>query len=281
MRLLLLFFLIANSAFAQNLTSDTTATIITYWAAGDTQSYSVTSTQKNFENNVLTKDSKNSHTVTFTVLEETLTGYIVEAYFEDYINDSDLFPNGLKAVYTTDDLGVYTSLINYKELKDSMNVAYDRLVEQSSSSQVKEIINNLRKTATSEASIEYILLEDLQVFHNPFGNEYTLGGDNFPGIMFIELTELEPKKDHCQLVIDQKIDNEKSSEIITEIFNSLVEATDTDVKTGNLDQLLIDDVYTFDMILETGWMEKINYTRTYIIQDVKQIKTLEMTLIEQ
>ncbi len=296
MRFFLLFLLFTNSAVAQNLTSDTTATFITYWAEGDTQTYSVTITSKNFENKVLIKEHKSSHTVEFTVLEETETGYLIEAYFKDFVTDSDLFQNGLKAVYSTDELGAYTELVNFKEMQDSMNVAYDRLVASSNSSDQKKLINKLRKTATSRASIEFVLFEDLQVFHNPFGLEFTLGqkdeyeaeipnifgGENFPTIMFMELTELDPSTDHCQLVIDQEIDQEKCAEMLAELLKQLAikVKTDNGIEREDLGELSIDDVYTFDMLLETGWMEYVNYTRTFLLAETEQIKIFEMKLIE-
>jgi len=127
----------------------------------------------------------------------------------------------------------------------------------------------------------------------PYGGEYILnekliietqlvnifGGEPFPAIVNIELTELRPADNYCKLEMQQNIDKEKGSEILYVMAEKIAAAAGKPItEDEEMPEMEISDDYEFEVELITGWLNRAYSKRTILAADVRQVDIYEIVL---
>ncbi|MBK7305919.1 MAG: hypothetical protein IPI88_02075 [Chitinophagaceae bacterium] len=83
----------------------------------------------------------------------------------------------IKIVYKTDDVGMFTELINWEEVRDFSISNYEKaLANKSQTSDFIAALNQIKAIFQSKENTEALLIKEIQFFHAPFGMEYNKTG---------------------------------------------------------------------------------------------------------
>lgn len=288
---------------AQNRITDTSATCIAFWKNKDAKVYLVkhriektrtanqtVTTEASYEAHIKVKDSTASgFTIEWTYKSLSSPGAIVE----NTLNSLVKIMEGLKFVYKTDDVGMFTELLNWQEVRDAALKNYETaLKDPSVKKEFVTALNQVKAVFQSKENTENLLIREVQLFHSPYGTEYgstgtavettipnVMGGEPFPATIQFRLTELNKKKDYCSINIIQAIDKGKAGPIIAEMLKKLSGNTQLDNSEINREtqELSIGDVSEYTYAISSGWLSRIYYKRTSSIGSLKQTEAYEIT----
>lgn len=200
---------------------------------------------------------------------------------------------GLKIIYKTNDLGSFSELLNWQEVRDFyFNTLEKSLSSNPENKETNTAMNQVKAMFQSKESVEAVLIREIQLYHTPYGTEYTLSGETietvlanisegppFPAKITIKLNELNPEKDYCNVSLNQTIDKEKAGSIIIDLLKRLAGSStkDADINKKDIENMEISDLNEFVYSINTGWLFKVIYKRTATISNTKQIETYEIT----
>lgn len=290
-----------SSAEAQNKVTDTTATVVSYWKKGDTRDLLVKISKEKNVSGRLSKDGV-TYEAAVKVLDETDKSYTVEWRYKN-VNvekvDNPIMKGilemseGQKVVYKTDELGAFKELVNWKELRKEMHKALDRLEKELGGNQAaKAAVGQVKEIYTTKANIESSL-KDIQLYHSPYGAEYTLneritaetvlpnilGGDPLPAKLEVEMTDLKPEKNYCKIVTRQKVDEEKVKKVVLDFFKKMAKSSGKPLpKDFDIPALTIDDIHEHEIELAEGWVKRAYFKRTVQSGPSRQTETYEITM---
>jgi hypothetical protein len=288
---------------AQNRITDSSATCIAFWKNKDAKVYLVKhriektraanqtiTAEASYEAHIKVKDSTASgFTIEWTYKSLSLPGTMVE----NTLNSLVKIMEGLKFVYKTADVGTFTELLNWQEVRDAALKNYETaLKDPSVKKEYVAALNQVKAVFQSKENIETLLIREVQLFHSPYGTEYgstgtaveatipnVMGGEPFPATIQLKLTELNKKKNYCSINITQAIDKGKAGPIIAEMLKKLsgnAEQDDAEI-TRETKELNISDVSEYTYTISTGWLSRIFYKRTSSIGSLKQTESYEIT----
>lgn len=204
-RTLFLFCLLACdmiSAFSQNTLTvedaDSTIDCVAFFLKGDTVVYELTEQEFRLSNNlkdtIFTVDATTG--VQLAVLDSTEKGYRIELSYTSYKNnlenDTSLYalmanaikPSilGMKVVFTTDELGTFQHIENWRELRDSLKVAYGKAIDALYSKDIKAPITMPRSRLESlfytQVATEKAVkanFDEIDLLFSNYGNRFTIG----------------------------------------------------------------------------------------------------------
>lgn len=295
------FLLASPNACAQNKVTGTTATVVSYWKKGDTKRLSIRMSKDKNINGKHTKDGA-SYDVTLRVLDETDKSYTVEWTYENMAAQggnplmSRLFEmsNGLRILYRTDETGSFTELLNWKEVQDHLFRGLDILEKQPDMDKdvMKAVVAQVKGIYSSKESIESTL-KDINIYHSPYGAEYTLneplmadtslpnilGGDPVPAKIEIRMTELDTGLDYCKIVTRQQMDREKASALVYEFLKKTAEQSGKPLPDDfEVPVMDINDTSEHELELAEGWVKRAYFKREVQSGPARQSETYEIIL---
>ncbi len=299
---LLLLLVSVCTSVAQNRTTDTSATCMAFWKNKEARVYHIIHGKEKYGTSREKKLSEVSYEAHIRILDSTLTGYTIEWVYKNYkmagtteqtLNSVNTLMEGLKIIYKTDDVGSFTELINWKEVRDFYIASYEKATTKLS--QDKEYIAALNQVKTifqSKENIEAVLIKEVQLYHTSYGAEYTFagsemetllpnvtGGQPFPAKIIIKLDELNTKKGLCRISLNQVIDKGKAGPIIAAMLKKLSASVETDEAEiqNQIKDMEISDVNEFSYSLNTGWLSRVYFKRTSNVGGYKQVEFYEIT----
>src|SRR5690349_2140348 len=193
------------TATAQNVVTDTSATVVAYWKKGDKKTFVL--------DKIIEKKSKEKHVVdsakfelTVTVMEESDKGYTLEWRYKLLalpkppgmeIPGIESLCNNLRILYTTDENGTFQEVRNLDEMISMLGKSYDLLLKSSNyPKEYEPFMNELKKMVSTKESVENLMMKDVQLFHQLYGAEYNtrkqeedvelmnvFGGDPYPAVI--------------------------------------------------------------------------------------------------
>ncbi len=202
----------------------------------------------------------------------------------------------MKFIYQTDESGSFIELINWEEIRDCVNKVINKLSNYKLFKNIKEktkVINQIKAIFQSKEMIEQVVIKEIQLYHAPYGLEYSLdekleieaqlpnpfGGEPFPTIIFMELTDLQPELNYCNLVIGQKINSRKAENILLDLMKKLIPDTKKLLKKDEMFKIFnISDHTEYKVELDSGWINDLLFKRTMIVNNIKQIDSYKMTI---
>jgi len=297
------FTLFVCSVSAQNQFTDTSTTIVTYWKKGETNIFDISNSKEKYQDGKLSSKGGSNYEAHVKILEETDKSYTIQWTYKNITTSKDENPivasmakmsEGLQVIYKTDELGAFSELVNWEEMRDYLNRSIDKMLKQfDNNPQVAAVFNQVKGAFQTKEALEQLMIKDIQLYHSPYGAEYNLneklsvdmalpnmlGGDPFPAILTIELTELNPSKDNCILTTTQSVDKEKGSEIIYAFVNQMATALGKPIPEGEeLPAFEITDFNQHTCMLSSGLSTKAFHKRVTENNHIRQVETIEITV---
>jgi hypothetical protein len=297
----LILIIISVSSTAQNRTTDTSATCIAFWKNKATKVYQIKhSKERASAKGTTTSEAK--YEAHLKVTDSSAAGFTVEWVYKNFksagtadntINSLNAILDGLKIIYKTDDVGMFTELVNWKEVKDFAIVNYEKAIANKNAD--KEFVfalSQVKAIFQSKENIEAVLIREVQLFHSPYGVEYTLnpivtetelpnvtGGAPFPATIILKLEELNLPKDYCKVSLNQTVDKGKAGPIMAVMLKKLSGSKIVDEAEINsqIKDMEISDLNSFTFSISSGWMSKILYKRIANVGISKSVEIYEIT----
>lgn len=300
--LVLLFFLfLSSSLLAQNEVTDSTASVAGFWNKNEVKTLHIRRAVIKYRDNKKTDEATASYNVHLNIIDSATEGYTFEWTYKNIestelknsVNPLDALMEGLKIVYKTDENGSFTKVENLKEIQTFISKSVDVLIARNSDPKYKTVLEQLRKSFSTEQAIETVFLREVRLYHTPYGNIYKLKekisyeqqlpnvitGDPFPAFTTLELTTLDASKDFCQLVMDMHLDKVKGMEILKGVIRKLMSGSEIKFKDEDLpNQIVMSDHNEFDVILSSGWLSRAYLNRVVDIMGSKKVEVYEITL---
>lgn len=271
------------------------------WNEGDNRNLTVkVGRQKDAGGRITDEDI--TYDVAIKVIGEDQDGYTIEWVYNNiaysgenpFVKKLYKTSEGLKIVYRTDHDGMFEELLNWKEVQEHLYGALDILEKEFPDSQaISNVIVQFKAMYSSRESIENTL-RDIQIYHSPYGGEYTLGewtstettlpnhlgGYPFPAVMKTAMTELDPVKNRCKIVSSQTIDGRRAAQAMKDFLRtaSRMGGGGSPSWETDLSSVSINDAFEYDVELEGGWVSKAFYKRENRTGGAKGINTYEITL---
>lgn len=287
------------NCIAQNIVTDSTATVLGYWKKGDHARYSLQLTKEKYDKGKKISGGGSVSDIDITVAEANDSGYTIHWKYSKITVQSagaannplvDKFSRLVEGVtfkYTTEASGEFKELINWSKVNTMVNKTLDELVKLYPANEMKNVLEQTRSVFSSKEGMEQLLMKDMQLLHSIYGGEYTLhdkitaatqlpnflGGNPFPAVLTIEMKKLDKINKTCHIIVEQVVDAEKAAKEIGAFLE----------KSGKPDneklpaQLDISDKNSFDVDLTTGWMKKVVFTRTAGAEGRRSVETHTIT----
>jgi len=291
-----------TAAYAQNRTTDTSATCIAFWKNKDTRVYQIKHTKEKYDEAKSKTVAEATYEAHVNVIDSTAKGFTIEWVYKNYstsgapeqtLNSLHSIMEGLKIIYKTDNMGTFTELTNWKEVSDFAISAYQKAVAaQPQNKEFAAGLNQIKAIFQSKENIEALLIKEVQLFHSPFGVEYNkagttietalpnvTGGAPFPATITLILNELNQKQDYCKVSLNQVIDKGKAGPIITEMLKKLsaTPIKDEEELKKQVMDMEISDINEFTFAISSGWIQRVFYSRTTNVGTIKQTESFEIT----
>lgn len=297
--------LLTGISFAQNRVTDNSATCIAFWNKNDSVVYKIihtktksgskgpgSSRESNYEAHIKVVDSVESG---FT-MEWTYHNFRATGATEQALNSLETIMAGLKFIYKTDDVGMFSELLNWQEVRDFAFANYEKAIaEKGQSGEFIAALKQVKSIFNSKENIEALLIKEVQLFHAPYGKEYNkkaevfqtelpnvTGGAPFPANITMRLDELDIKNDFMKLSINQTIDKGKAGPIIAEMLKKLsgTEIKDEAEMKRQIKDMEISDINQYKVSLSSGWISNIVFKRTSNIGTMSQTETYQISRIK-
>jgi hypothetical protein len=284
---------------AQNRYTDTSATCIAFWKNQEARIYQVKRTKQKYDEGVLRSSGESYYEAHIKVLDSTETGFKIEWTYKNFrssiknefaIASLNAIMESLKVVYRTDDLGMFTELLNWEEVRDKALSNYQAaLTAKAREEEFIVALNQLKAIFQSKENIEAIMIKDVQMLHSPFGVEFTksgmsleaqlpnvTGGEPFPATIVLKLDEINERANKAVVSVNQAIDKGKAGPVIAAILMKLsTKPLDDAELVKRIKDMDITDLVQFTYAIDSGWFTRIFYERTSIVADMKLMETYE------
>lgn len=288
------FFMLASGA--QNVITDSTATVLAYWNKGSKAKYILKQTKDRYQKGKKVSGGSSSSAIDITVADATDSTYTIHWKYNKITvqgadNADPLLQKLTRLVenvtfkYTIGSGGDFIELLNWQEVQSMVNTALDEMTRLYKTREAGPYIEQTKKVFSSRQSIEELMMKDVRALHSAYGLEYKLhekltaetalpnflGGNPFSAILTIEMTVLDRINKTCVIEMNQVLDKEKSTK---EISDFLEKAGKPAVE--KLPVIDISDKYIFTVELNTGWMKKVTFTRTAMAEDNTNVEKHEI-----
>ncbi len=286
--LAILFLLVTPATIrAQNVITPTTATVVAYWEAGDTKSYTLQRTKSGHRNGSTTVR------IDLKVLTGTDTSYTIECMYRDMkvlagMPDDPKAAratekvlkavDGMRVVVSTSETGIFEEVLNVDEIQRHVDKILKSVADMASNVQEREeMMAAFSKVITSEA-LAVAAAEDIGYLLFPFGVEYTLGqlesgatdlpnplgGDPIPAVIEMTMTKLDPATEQVSIHVDQRIDPSgmtRSFELTMERMGKSMTSEERAELEKLFKEMTVTDVVDLDVHLQGAWVRRARCTR--------------------
>jgi hypothetical protein len=304
MKTILLFFCLLSTliSFSQNRFTDTSATCIAFWKNKASRVYQVKHSKEKFELSTLKTSTEATFEAHLKIIDSTASGFTIEWVYKNFktagapeqlLNSICAIMENIKIVYKTDEVGTFTELINWEEVRDFSISSYEKaLANKPKTSDFIAALNQIKAIFQSKENTEALLIKEIQFFHSPFGMEYNkrgtivemelpnvTGGAPIPASLIMKLDEINVHDDLCKISLNQTIDKGKAGAVISDILKKLSPSPlkDEAEMKRQVKELEISDVNQYTYSLSSGWISRIFYERTSNIGSLKQVETYLIT----
>ncbi|PRP66648.1 hypothetical protein [Nonlabens agnitus] len=178
------------------ITDSTSIAFIAYWSIGDSYDYKISKVETNWQNNLEQSKDSTSYLANFKVVDSTATSYTIDwthkktlvedssFNFINALNDNDSVWNEIEKLnfnnvkYTTNELGVFTGIVNWKEISEGLKIIWDEIIRMlkekypNKFNMVESQLQQYLMAFTSKEGIEQFLVPELQYFHFPLGVQF-------------------------------------------------------------------------------------------------------------
>ena len=287
-------------SFSQKISQDTTASFIGDWKKGDGKIIEIVRTKE------ATRSGKPSPPFTFTyeahvsILDSSNDGYTIQWVFhlpDEYKKANpgieEVMPvyEGLKMIFKTTNVGAFKELINWKEVKDAYIAMMEVSVSKNITDSTRAIINKTYEIFNSRQMIEGAFIKEIQLYHSPYGGEFTsngieiatsmdnpFGGESMPAITTQQLTKSDANS--FTAIFSQELDSSGLNIMMGSMLKKfdIPLASFSENEKDALSKFQMKDFNEYRLQKSTTWLSEVTNERTAMMGDTKQRETFSLRL---
>ncbi|MBN2765810.1 MAG: hypothetical protein JXR27_05505 [Paludibacteraceae bacterium] len=231
-------FITVASLSAQINTEDSTVQVIGYWDMNEKQSYLIHDRRISIENSDTTSMQEFQYKVDIQIKDSTDSSYVIEwkYYAYSFVSGSDELKKimavyqPVKVLIRTDEMGMFSEVINHEELSVQMNKRLKVLMQKyKSDNYISAQFVKLADKYSSKQSIEQLALAEIQQFYSFHGGMYKLGENvnaslktPFPGTFEIDteiniwLSEIDVEDNNFIVQMNKLLNEEQMRNVVYE-----------------------------------------------------------------
>lgn len=294
------------NTYAQINMKDSTVNVVAYWEKGEQHAYKYTNQKMTIKDN----DTSYNHYITYdiivTILKANKNSYALKWEYKNGVNTDYNFPIPLKQelnnnqtfYYQTNEMGVFKQVDHWKKIKKHNKKFIQKEFGhyKNLDANAQNIYNNYKKVLLNQKQFELTQLQDIQIYHNPFGIKLKLGevetvtyeetnilDKDKPLKMLYEvsLDEIDTANHYYMINTKHEIDPEDLKRFITEFALKYAdqEAEENKKLVSNLNK----KIEIQNIIHDTGWLlhaynkTEINIGDTHTIEE----KTIQLVTSDE
>ncbi len=223
--LIISFLFLYSGLNAQNIVGKgNTLPLVGYWSVGTTKNVKSVNTTTQVKGSKTTIANRKTES-TWKVVDSTDKSYVIHytmnSFSSDQTSDSFLMAfaqvfKGITMKYCTNEVGIFDSIINIKEISTLCNNGLDNAIKSMKwpdNNYTKEVKSKLKEMLGDLFTFKASLEEELHVIHYFYGLEYQLsklytydyelpsliGGENYPSKLKMKMSSLTPAADKVKL----------------------------------------------------------------------------------
>ncbi len=283
---------------------------VSYWGMGDSYDFQITKIKQKWKEGVLENNDSNSYRANFLVIDSTDVSYKIKWTYQTNLDKLNIPANLIEkfskykmteVIYQTSEVGDFLGVENWKEISDLMNKILGELMndlaanDDSKMKVLKSTFKPLLSAYSSREGIEQLILAELQLFHFPFGIEFStkepliyedqlpnmFGGKPIRGDAKIYIDSVDFDNAYCVLVQEMSLNPEDTKKMILNFFKK-AKLNHREMKRAMKNALIdIRDYNTFAYLYYPGIPLKIESKRETILNiDKTKGKRVDITRIE-
>jgi len=283
---------------------DSSVTCIAHWKPGETRVYTITRETKTIAPGTKTPPFSFTYEAWISVLDSSAKGYTIQWIF--HIPDSTvllhpemgnpaLVYNGLKMRFHVTPSGAFTELLNWEEVREAYTRQMEASLPEKMDSAATAILDSTKSMFQSKQVVEASLIQEIQLFHLPFGNTFTstgttssteidnpLGAQPLPATRTIGVLTADPQKDTCTLVVILFMEKANTERLMDSLFKKMNIQNDEVKKEAREKYATFDmqDYTEYNFFRSTGWIRRISYRRIVTMAEMFQSNSCTITLKE-
>lgn len=286
---------------------------VAYWSIGDSYSYDVTKTTRNWKNGEITKDEEEHYVATFNVIDSTESTYTCRWTYENDLKNTYDIPEYLmdefekyeftNIEYTTDEFGTFIELLNWEEIGEMMGAMTDAIVDYYATKNpdlkdnMQAALSPMKDIYSSQQGIEQLVLKEIQYFHFPMGVSFDpnetleyedelpnfLGGKPLRANAKIYFDYVNEEDGFCIFMHEMEVNEEDAKSLVSQMMKSM------DLKDKDVSKLIkeavfkISDYKEFEYFYDPGIPQNIEAVREVNLvmggDIIKKLDELKMSII--
>jgi hypothetical protein len=292
--------LLSFTAKSQINPADSTVQVIAYWSKNETQSYKFDHTKFRIKGNDTTTAGNTSYKVDVTVLDSTASSYTIQWKYRDYTienkkNDATIAAlakiyDGLTVKFKTDELGTFTELLNWEDIKKHNYKALELFKKELNPTLSQTVTKTLLdKYSTKEAIMAYSL-KDISLFHGFFGiaakqgklieekvqQEQPFGNTPINSLITIAVEDIDFEEGTYIVKYWEDFENEGIKTLLKDLFAEMLADYKNENKEEILKSLEAED-YCGAIMHESGWPIQMHYERVVRVEGFVGMETRTIT----
>lgn len=292
--LLVLLVFIGNFVFSQKNSTETRYNCIAYWKKGDTKTYVIKRKKEKISPGKTERDENFVIETKITILDSTANSYTIswvygipdEAKENPLMHSIASFFKDMKFIYKTDEIGSFTELVNWEEIRDFYVKMLEMQFEgQKKDSSMQKIIDQTLALFQSREMVEATMIKEIQLFHTPFGTAFStkdtsintkvkvpIFNDSMPANQHWRITEIGDVGASLKLEIRQEFDSIGAAKLIEEFIKKVNPAEKMGISKikEQVSAYDVSDNSEFKIVRSTGWLKGCSFIRSVKVGDVIQ-----------
>lgn len=288
------FILMTISVFGQINLPDSTVQVIGYWDKNEKQSYTVTTEKFKVKDADTTSREAIKYDIDVTILDSAAKSYTMEWFYKNYQVKSDnefsrkaaALANDMKVIIKTNELGVFSEVVNWKEIRDETRKTMKTLRKDFKHVPAMDrIMDRLEASFSSKEAIEGMMVADIQQFLTFHGAKYQLGevlegkikvpnilgAKDFDSAFNVYLDEINAEDNNYIMRASQAVDEEQLIQATLNYLASMSDKKGAGPKREDLKELK-HETLTSSRIHNSGWVIYSIQTKTVTSENNSQIE---------
>lgn len=281
--------------------ADSTVQVVAYWNKNETQTFELRHTKSKIKGNDTLITSNISYKADVTVLDSTATSYTIQWKYRDYIvenmeNNVTMAAfikiyNGLTVEYKTDELGSFTELLNWEEIKKHNDEAFELLKKELNPTLSQTILTTLMEKFSTKEAVNAYSLKDIQLFHGFFGlavkqgemieqkvqQEQPFNNKPVNTLITLSLEEIDFEEGTYIIKYWEDFESEGVKVLLKDLFTEILGDQKDKYKDDTIKSIALTDYCGVNMH-ESGWPIQIHYERLVSIENTEALETRSITI---
>lgn len=301
-KLLILVMVLVGLNSNSQILNDTTVQFIGYWKLNEQQVYNVVQQKFKIKGQDTTLREIISYDSEIAIIDSFSTGYKIKWAYKNFNYKTDnkfteklmKLAENMSIIYSTDEFGVFKEILNFDEIKPTIEKSLDSLAaEFKDIPNINPIIQQVRQTFTTKEAIQAAAINEILYFHSPFGSKYDTrfsytnktqlpniyGGKPFDADVESNIVEVDTSNYSCFVKIYTTVDSLQAIDAIYEYLKNLSKTTNSpEIKREDIPGLSIQTRFASNVHMPTGWVLYAINVKEVISGEYTNIERTELTL---